>query len=587
MNRRGWFAALGLAGSVFVFYWPTTRHGFVWDDFPLVVGSRILERGEAVRRMFTEDMYVVATPGARKSGYYRPIAYLSFFANARLLGPTPGSLHVVNAALHALAAALLFALLAQRFGPARGGSLAVAVLAAAWWALHPCQVEAVAWVSARYELLVGIAVVSMLLLQERAGAGWLMAQAAVFALGLLCKEITVAVLPVLALDDLVQRRSPRLVTARLVVLGAVMTAVMAVRHLLQVPTPRPRLGSDRLIDLMSASFIQLKRAVAPLPLDIAHTYRPSPGWQIALAGLILCLWVAAAFRWRRAMLSVAIFTIFTLPPALFLRITGLMAERYFYLPSIGFALLLAFLGTRAARVPRGRLVLLSPVAGLLLLGAWAAHARLADWQDDERLFSASLENDASNHTDWTNLGLVRERQGDLPGAVASLEQALKIAPGSSTVAVVLSRMYARVGDGPGAVRMAQSALAREPGWPEAFYNLAIGLHLIGNHKAEAAAQARAVRLSPTYILARIGFGRALCEIGWISEGKRELQPLEAQDFMRQGVEEALLDCELYAGAAPAARERFELLRKQYPESARLPEFSRRLEALAHPAPAAP
>jgi hypothetical protein len=116
------------------------RNGFVWDDEPIVVES-------PVTRNVSRLGEALLTPDEVKP-YYRPLNRASYLLDHRLAGLDPRWFHLVNVLVHAASALALYAVgrrLFARCGPA--------LLAALLLAVHPIHVEAVAFVSARNDLL--------------------------------------------------------------------------------------------------------------------------------------------------------------------------------------------------------------------------------------------------------------------------------------------------------------------------------------------------------------------------------------------------------------------------------------------------
>ena len=119
--------------------------GFVHDDFSLVAGNRDLSRPGGWTALATAPLERWMGPGYP---FYRPVAMLSYGATVALAGPGPRAHHTVNLLVHALATLALAAL-----ALALGEEPRTAALAAALFALHPAHAEAIAWISARADLL--------------------------------------------------------------------------------------------------------------------------------------------------------------------------------------------------------------------------------------------------------------------------------------------------------------------------------------------------------------------------------------------------------------------------------------------------
>jgi tetratricopeptide (TPR) repeat protein len=142
-QRHAWQSVLPgllLVAMVLLAYSRVWNFAFVWDDDSNVINSRALRTLDGLRRIWFE-------PGATQQ--YYPITHSSFWLDYHVWGLNPAGYHVENVLLHALSAVLLWQLL-RRLG-VKG-----AWLGAALFALHPINVESVAWVTERKNSLSGV-----------------------------------------------------------------------------------------------------------------------------------------------------------------------------------------------------------------------------------------------------------------------------------------------------------------------------------------------------------------------------------------------------------------------------------------------
>ena len=121
-------------------YLPTLRAGWVWDDDAYVTNNPTLLDAWGLAKMWTD---VRALP------QWYPLVHTTFWLERRVWGLNPAGYHLDNVLLHAASAVLLLALLRRLTVPG-------ALLAAALFALHPVQVESVAWVTERKNVLSGL-----------------------------------------------------------------------------------------------------------------------------------------------------------------------------------------------------------------------------------------------------------------------------------------------------------------------------------------------------------------------------------------------------------------------------------------------
>src|SRR5713226_3353472 len=146
------FAALLIAGAVFISYAPALRDGFVWDDTALILRDPLIRSWRLIPEGFNHFLFVDATA----SDFYRPLQRLTYTFDYALVGFQPLLYHAMSVLWHALAALALF-LFAEEFLSSfaieRRHSRLIALFAALIWAVHPDQSAAVVYVSGRADPL--------------------------------------------------------------------------------------------------------------------------------------------------------------------------------------------------------------------------------------------------------------------------------------------------------------------------------------------------------------------------------------------------------------------------------------------------
>ena len=130
LRNRSWLLATVLVVLVFAAYLPGLRGGFIWDDDDHLTQNRAVLSADGWKRIWSS---------LSVSRYY-PLTLTSFWAQHQLWGLNPQPYHAVNVALQAVNAVLLWSVLRRLNVPG-------AWLGAAVWAVHPVNVESVAWVT--------------------------------------------------------------------------------------------------------------------------------------------------------------------------------------------------------------------------------------------------------------------------------------------------------------------------------------------------------------------------------------------------------------------------------------------------------
>jgi len=479
-----WFLALGLL-LAFLVYLPALRYEFVFDDWEQIAENTSLRDSSYWWKAFGQDLWHFRLPDPSGPGvdsqYYRPLFALLLWAEYQLFGLHPTGYHAVSLVLHLVAVLLVYALARRIFGVG-----AAAGVAALLFAVHPIHVESVAWPSASVDLLLAPSFLGALLLHsrhlERDGfpAGlrcWILALL-LFAVALLTKE-TALLLPLIVLMLELQhatsgRRAKRLALA-LLPYGIVGLAYMALRLRVLgiIARAQENTGTwvETILTLPSVLVRYTSMALLWFPLGPGHPVRfvgsvLDPRFLVPL--LVLAL-LAAAAAWlirldqRRCGLGLALFLVPLLPP-LYLR--GLYSEtlvqdRYLYLPSVGAALILAWLLRPAAAggvLPLSRPLAAGLALGLTGLATLAILHQLPIWRDEVALFSRAAQQAPDSGLYQHRLGLALQRAGNLPAALTHLERVVQL-PGADWVDYAnLAQLYLNLGRYPESAAAYQRSL---------------------------------------------------------------------------------------------------------------------------------
>src|SRR5580700_8161830 len=418
-------AVATLCALVLIAYAGSLSNGFVWDDNQQIVMNPDLQPGAPWSHLFSSDVWGYRhrdQPG--HTNYYRPLQMASYRLTAEWLGLQSRSLHILSV-LFALAAVLaafvVYLKLTRR--------LAFAFPAAVLFAVHPVHSEAVDWISALPELgcATFILIAFSLFLSARGQSSdqssdmaahriprqWFLLSLSLlaFATALLWKE-TALVFPAiiaayvfcLAPNNFQQglRSSARLSFPFWCVLASYLALRFRILGFLSMHQRiwqlTPFQDALNAFHLMALYWWKL---IAPLHLNAYYVFSPvrSIADPRAIAGILFVILACLAiyYGFRRAPLAVfaALWVFITLLPVMNIYALGrnVFAERYLYLPSVGFCLLTALIG--ASAIKRFPEKFQKPLAAFLLTAvvvwfSWETFARNPDWHDDATLFGATL-----------------------------------------------------------------------------------------------------------------------------------------------------------------------------------------------------
>ena len=476
-------AVVVLTLSVFL---PVLQNGFVnWDDpNNLLTNYRFRGFGpDALAWMFS----------AFHLGHYHPLTWLSFALDHQLWDLRPAGVHFTSLALHAANAGLLSFVawtLAQRMGGRGGGLAAACAVAALAWALHPLRVEAVAWATARRDVLSAFFALLTLIFYLKAvdrdprdRRMW--AAAVAFFLAALLSKASVLPLPLalVACDlhplrrlrghpptrrarALLLEKWPFLAPAAL--LGAVALAASHASGAMSTSAAQHGL-LGRIVQAGYGLALYAAKAIDPRDLWPAYLFEPaaltSEARFLVPSVLAWAMLGAAALAARRLPgLAVTAFSTFVLAmPVLGFAQSGpqVAADRYTYLAAMPLAAALAWaLGVPLARArPAVRSAVVALAIGALAALAVQTRAQLGVWRDSLTLWNHVLARDPDNSVALVNRGVARQEEGNLAGAGADFDRVLEMNHASLNGLLNRGSLRAERGDAAGARADFEAALA--------------------------------------------------------------------------------------------------------------------------------
>ena len=410
---------------------PAVDGSFVYDDAVYLVENPAVA-GEA--SPWSTSL------GDPRQALWRPLTVLSW--KLQWDGPHRAApLLWGNVLLHVLVSVLVV-LLGRRLGAGAAGAAVAGLL----FAVHPVHAEAVGWVTGRAELLAAALVLGAWLAYLREGAGAVALSCVALAMAGLSKENALAAPALFAVADLWRGRRP-LPWGRLALLGVTAVGVFALRTTV-LPEALPQDGpfldtplAGRAVVALNVLGYALRLLVWPEPLRIEYqrdeftTLRP----EAALAGLLLAVVVWRARDRRLPALGLALTAVALAPVSHLLPIGEPFAERFLYLPSVGFCLAagaaLEALGRREKAAGSG----LGLSAGVVLvaatLGLLGSRAAVAVLRDDLSLWRHAARVAPRLALTHYNLGSHLHQSGhhvtldrDEPGCTDALRTSLELEP---------------------------------------------------------------------------------------------------------------------------------------------------------------
>ncbi len=513
-------------------YFPVLGHEFLyWDDAQTVWNNPRLNPPTVTG--------LAAHWTSPAGGLYIPVTYTVWWGAAEL-SPGPALFHGLNLLAHILAGVAVLLLL-RRLVDNDWAALGGAML----FALHPVQVEAVAWVSGFKDVLCGLLSLGALWqyvvfvqareISPRPARSAYLAAVVLFLLALLSKP-TAVVVPALAgaIDLLVLCRGWRLVAKSIVpmlliaVPWMILTAMVQETHELTTGVSlwlRPLVAAD-------ASAFYLAKLIAPIRLTVDYGRTPrfvvSSGWiyvsWLLPAVLAVLLWLLR--RQFTLLIPAAVLFVVALAPTLGIvpfqfQEKSTVADHYLYLPLLG-----ASLGAANVLARSGSRLIWGFLLAIVVIISLLTARQVMYWRDTESLFTHTLEVNPRSWVANTNLSTdlldrharlmaaARSRRESAPKLIEEANQAARQAEGFARRAVELKpqnvdalvnlgsalAMQERIAE---AVAPLQRAIALRPDLPDAHSSLAAAFGELGRIEEAMDQCQEALRLDPHNAAAQI------------------------------------------------------------------------------------
>jgi tetratricopeptide (TPR) repeat protein len=560
-----WNGLLGtlLVVAVILVYHPVWHAGFIWDDDEYVINNKLLTAPDGLWRIW----FSLDSPSQ-----YFPLTYTVFRFEYALWGLNPAGYHWVNLLLHAGNALLIWWLLRRLAVPG-------AWLAAAIWALHPVQVESVAWITELKNILMCCFFVLTLhawvsFVEEDSRRRWVSYSLALmlYALALSAKT-TACTLPTALLLVLWWQKRPT-TRARLaqvtpfLILGLGMGLVTVWWERFHIGTHGQQFAIGPMQRILLASHaIWFYVGKLMWPVNLVFSY---PRWIIKPTDPFAYFWLVATMglavavyrmqpRIRRGVGIAILFFVATLSPMLgfimlYTFLYTFVADHYQYVASLGLIALAAAGFISYFNVLKPRLAWFKPVlcTGLLGLLSVLTWRQCSTYSDIETLWRATIARNPGSWLAHFDLAAALVQKDQLAEAVAEYQATLKINPNYAPGHCGLGMVLSRAGYWDAAIAQYQQALQIDTNYENARISLGNALFQIGNVDGALAQFREVARLNPHKAEAHNNLGTALAAKGRMDDAINEfraalqIDPRNAEawnnlgsSFLNQGrVEEA-------------------------------------------------
>lgn len=519
----------GLGATVLILltvaaYLPAWHAGFVFDDFSLILENPLIKVGDGLHRFW----FTTQAPD------YYPLTWSLWWLEWRLWGEHPLGYHMVNVALHAANAVLVWSILKRLKIPG-------AWFAGLVFAVHPVNVATVAWISEQkntLSMLFYLAAILLYLRSEEDGRGWWYGLSlGAFLLALLSKT-AVVMLPVVLLGCVwwtrgevrwkdVQRSGPFFLAS--LAMGFVTIWFQSHRAMQNLGSPATGFAF-RLAAAGWAPWFYLYKALLPVNLTVVYARWSidASQWVSYVPGATL-MGALAIFWWRRktwgraCLFGVGYFVVTLFPVLGFfdqaLYRATLVADHWQYCAIVGIiALAVAaaqWIGRRIGE--QGRNWGMAAGLAVILALEMATWERSGVYADDATLWRDNLARNPNAWLAHNNLGNALQRAGKLAEAKEQYEQALLLMPDYPEAENNLGTALGEAGEYEQAIGHFVRALRMVPTYAQAHYNFGNALVHLGRPTEALTQYQEALKIRPDYPEAQYNMGIALMQLGRVPE----------------------------------------------------------------------
>lgn len=451
--ERSWFnaerkAAALLALIAFVLYARTFGFGYALDDIAVVQENKYVQDGFGGFGKILSTFYWNGFDSfsTQNSGIFRPVSLLLFATEWQIFGNSPGVFHFVNVLLYALCSFQLFLLLNSLFGKEKRALAFGGVLL---WTVLPVHTEVVANIKSADEILALLfSVLSMRYLLRWNDTGkfsYVFFSAGYMFLAMLSKEGAALILPIAFIMMMLFRNHNIKSLLRPAMIFAAVSIVWLVWHQAVIMSAEGTrveydyrhnalLSNDSWI-IQKATALGMQtlywiKALVGYPLSYNYSFNQIPvdgfsgiNFWIALVGLIASVYTVVKYFRTQPVLVFGIcfyWISFAMTSNIFFSIGDIFAERFLFVPSVGFVLIIAWLISRFLNKENADNYTNSAnkvIYAMCLIYSGLAFNRAGDWKDQETLFLADVEHAPQSARVHTNAGTIY-----LNAAVASKDE---------------------------------------------------------------------------------------------------------------------------------------------------------------------
>ncbi|MCB9771759.1 MAG: tetratricopeptide repeat protein [Candidatus Omnitrophica bacterium] len=509
----------------FVIYSPTLRHEFInWDDNTHIVDN------PQIRSVSPQNVWNIMTSTVQKT--YIPLTILSFAVEYHFVGLNPWLYYLNNILLHLLVVFLIFRL-SLALGLGNSGS----IIAAFIFSLHPMHVESVAWATERKDVLYSVFYLGAVLwyLRFLKTRKWLYYGLSLTMgfISMLAKPMALSLPLILLLCDwFLNGKFKNEDYFNKIPYFIFIIPLAAITFLMSANSLSQTVDSNLLLRFWAAAFY-IKKFFWPfflvpvyvpvLPANILH-------FQYWFAVLIVAgsVFVGIVWenRWFRFALLWYISSIFFLLNFDYPRFMQIVADRYMYLPSVGFCLFVGYVIERLWKENFLSVVAQNVIITVLIVAALAlsikTFSQISIWKDSFTFWNYTVKHSPESFVAYNNRGRIYVSREQYDLALADYQESVRINPTYSKVHKNLAMIYERTGDTKEAILEYTKAIESDSNYSGAYNNRGLLFEKEGKIPAALEDFSRAIASDPDYVLGYGNRGMLYVRLGEFDKGLADL-----------------------------------------------------------------
>ncbi|MDA2919457.1 hypothetical protein MYX76_08205 [Desulfobacterota bacterium AH_259_B03_O07] len=515
-------AALLLFLISFIAYAPSLKNGFVWDEVEVI--QKYYHKFKASR---INSILIPRKLENKSQRYYRPLVFASIVSDREIWGISPFGYHLSNIVSNSISTVLLYFLILLSLGVFKvAAKESIAAFSTILFALHPMHVESVSWIAARTDVLCGLFFFLAFIFHILSfGKIWILILTTLsFSLSLLSKEVALVFPIVAVVFDLLSRRfTDRNNFFRYFLYLGLALVYLYLRGRASVTIPEltnVNFNQSAEITHQALSYFQaiknilnsylfyISKLVFPYDFNAFIAKIPMETYYTLFSIFIIILIsivILLSIKKQRGLIAFSLLWIFiTLGPSVIVAITNIastqLAERYLYIPSAGYCLLIGYLVLGFECKASAKKFVWAFAMILTLSYLFFTIERQEVWKDKLSLWEHTAAKSYDFGLPHTNYGLALENAGRRDDAIKEYKIALdpKVKDskrGKAVTATNLGVLYLNAKDYSNAERWFREAVNYDPWYGLANYHLGLIYYI----KGELTNSKNAYKLSESYL----------------------------------------------------------------------------------------